>query len=918
MTDLSYTRFLAGADGADRSADADPAETAEWRDAFLAAVATHGPARARFLLDELARLACTPAIGWQPELVTPYINTVAVDRQPAFPGDLAIEEKLASLMRWNALAMVARANAAYGELGGHIASYASAADLFEVGFNHFFRARSEGTEPRRAAPSSERPPREGSDPHPVGERAGQHLGDLVFFQPHSAPGVYARAFLEGRLTEADLAHYRQEITAPPQGAQGLSSYPHPWLMPDFWQFPTGSMGIGPISSIYHARFMRYLTHRGLLDCDQRHEAGGHAAARRVWGVFGDGEMDEPESMSALTLASREKLDNLVWVVNCNLQRLDGPVRGNGRIVDELEKLFRGAGWNVIKLLWGSDWDGLFARDVTGALVRAFDHTVDGQMQTFAAKDGRYNRDHFFNQNDELSRLAQGMTDEQIDRLKRGGHDLVKIHAAYAAAVAHRGQPTVILAHTKKGYGMGQAGQGKMTTHSQKKLDEAALIEFRNRFNLPISDEQAKSLAFFKPPEDSAEMRYLHERRSALGGYLPRRFSDCATVPVPDLSSYAGFATAADGKDMSTTMAFVRLLGNLLKDKALGPRIVPIVADEARTFGMANLFKQVGIYSSVGQRYEPEDIGSVLSYREALDGQILEEGISEAGAIASWTAAATSYSVHGIAMLPFYIYYSMFGFQRVGDAIWAAADQRARGFLLGATSGRTTLGGEGLQHQDGSSHLVAATIPNCKAYDPAFAGEMAVIVDRGMREMLVQQRDVFYYLTLMNESYAQPSLPAGVEEDVVRGCYRFAQYGDAASARRVTLLGSGAILGEVIRAAEALAAQGIASDVYSVTSWSELARDGMACEQRALAGDPAPGMPFIAQQLAASSGPLIAATDYVRAVPEQVRAFVPAGRRFISLGTDGFGRSDTRAALRQFFGVDAAAVAQAARHALGRS
>jgi len=676
-------------------------------------------------------------------------------------------------------------------------------------------------------------------------------------------------------------------------------------MPDFWQFPTGSMGIGPISSIYHARFMRYLTHRGLLNCEHR----------KVWGVFGDGEMDEPESMSALTLASREKLDNLVWVVNCNLQRLDGPVRGNGRIVDELEKLFRGAGWNVIKLLWGSDWDGLFARDITGALVRAFNDTVDGQMQTFAAKDGRFNRDHFFNQNEELSRLAQGMTDEQIDRLKRGGHDLVKIHAAYAAAVAHRGQPTVILAHTKKGYGMGQAGQGKMTTHSQKKLDEAALIEFRNRFNLPISDEQAKNLEFFKPADDSAEMRYLHERRAALGGYLPQRFSDCAQVPVPDLTAYAGFATAAEGKDMSTTMAFVRLLGNLLKDKALGPRIVPIVADEARTFGMANLFKQVGIYSSVGQRYEPEDIGSVLSYREALDGQILEEGISEAGAIASWTAAATSYSVHGIAMLPFYIYYSMFGFQRVGDAIWAAADQRARGFLLGATSGRTTLGGEGLQHQDGSSHLVAATIPNCKAYDPAFAGEMAVIVDRGMREMLVEQRDVFYYVTLMNESYAQPSLPAGIEDDLVRGCYRFAQYGDANSQQRVTLLGSGAILAEVIRAAEQLATQGIASDVYSVTSWSELARDGVACEQRALEGETDAGVPFIAQQLAGSRGPIIAATDYVRAVPEQVRAFVPEGRRFITLGTDGFGRSDTRAALRQFFGVDAAAVVRAARHTL---
>jgi pyruvate dehydrogenase E1 component len=887
MTDHSLTRFLA-ASGTDPQADTDPIETAEWRDAFLALVAAEGPLRARFVLDELVRLARSSQVDWTPELVTPYVNTIGVDQQPSFPGDLAIEEKLASLMRWNALAMVARANAAYGDLGGHIASYASAADLFEVGFNHFFRARN-----------------------------ADHGGDLVFFQPHSAPGVYARAFLEGRLADADLAHYRQEITAPARGARGLSSYPHPWLMPDFWQFPTGSMGLGPISSIYHARFMRYLTDRKLLDC----------AGRKVWGVFGDGEMDEPESMSALTLASRERLDNLVWVVNCNLQRLDGPVRGNGRIIDELEKLFRGAGWNVIKLVWGSDWDGLFARDGTGALTRAFAHTVDGQMQTFAAKDGRFNRDTFFGQNPELARLAQGMSDEQIDRLKRGGHDLVKIHAAYAAAAAYQGQPTVILAHTKKGYGMGTAGQGKMTTHSQKKLDETALIEFRNRFKLPLTDAQATSLAFFKPADDSPEMRYLHQRRRELGGYLPQRLTRAEPVAVPPLGSYANFAVAAAGKEMSTTMAFVRLLGNLLKDPVLGPRIVPIVADEARTFGMANLFKQVGIYSSVGQRYEPEDIGSVLSYREALDGQILEEGISEAGAIASWTAAATSYSVHGVAMLPFYIYYSMFGFQRVGDAIWAAADQRSRGFLLGATSGRTTLGGEGLQHQDGSSHLVAATIPNCKAYDPAFAGEMAAIVDHGMREMLVEQQDVFYYLTLMNENYAQPDLPAGAAPDVIRGCYRFQRFeatGQGAG-KQVTLLGSGAILTEVIKAAVELAAAGVSCDVYSVTSWSELARDGQACEQRALgfrsdrvASGPAAtdsATPFLTRQLAISAGPVIAATDYVRAMPESVRAFVPAGRRYLTLGTDGFGRSDTRAALRDYFQVDAASIVRVAQQVL---
>ena len=840
--------------------DTNPDETAEWRDAFEALLAAEGAERARFILDQLAHRARGPQVAWSPERVTPYVNTIPVERQPAFPGDLAIEERLGSLMRWNALAMVVRANAAYGELGGHIASYASAADLFEVGFNHFFHARNEA-----------------------------HGGDLVFFQPHSAPGVYARAFMEGRLTETDLSFYRREITAAEHGARGLSSYPHPWLMPDFWQFPTGSMGIGPISSIYHARFMHYLTHRKILNCE----------GRKVWGVFGDGEMDEPESMSALTLAAREKLDNLVWVVNCNLQRLDGPVRGNGRIIDELEKLFAGAGWNVIKLVWGSDWDGLFARDTTGALARAFAQTVDGQMQTFAAKDGRFNRENFFGQNEELIRLAQGMTDEQIDRLKRGGHDLVKIHAAYAAAAAHRGQPTVILAHTKKGYGMGSAGQGKMTTHSQKKLDEQDLIEYRNRFNLPLTDEQAKGLAFYKPADDSPEMTYLREHRARLGGAMPRRETRCDVVPVPPIEAYAQFALRADGKEMSTTMAFVRVLGNLLKDSVLGPRIVPIVADEARTFGMANLFKQVGIYSCVGQKYAPEDIGSVLSYREALDGQILEEGISEAGAIASWTAAATSYSVHGTAMLPFYIYYSMFGFQRVGDAIWAAADQRARGFLLGATSGRTTLGGEGLQHQDGSSHLVSATIPNCKSYDPAFAGELAVILDAGMREMLVEQQDVFYYVTLMNENYAQPDLPANAAAGVLRGGYKFASYGPQAG-QRVTLLGSGAILTEVIKAAHQLAQQGVGVDVLSITSWSELARDGMTQAQS-----------WVGQLLAQTQGPVIAASDYVRAVPESVRAYVPAGRSYSTLGTDGFGRSDTRAALRAFFRVDAASITEEA-------
>ncbi len=865
--------------------DPDPQETAEWLEAFEALVAAQGPTRARQILDSLSRSARTQRIAWQPDLCTPYVNSIHVDEQPVFPGDLAIEERLAALMRWNALAMVVKANqvetGGSSELGGHIASYASAADLFETGFNHFFKARE-------------------------GLNDGQHRGDLVFFQPHSAPGVYARAYLEGRLTENDLRFYRQELTS--GDAQGLCSYPHPYLMPDFWQFPTGSMGIGPISSIYHARFMRYLTHRHLLDCN----------TRKVWGVFGDGEMDEPESMSALTLAAREGLDNLVWVVNCNLQRLDGPVRGNGRIIDELEKLFAGAGWNVIKLVWGSDWDGLFARDTTGALARAFANTVDGQMQTFAAKDGRFNRDTFFGQNDELARLAQGMTDEQIDRLKRGGHDLVKIHAAYAAAAAHKGQPTVILAHTKKGYGMGSAGQGKMTTHSQKKFDETDLIGFRNRFNLPLTDEQATRIDFYKPDAASPEMQYLHAKRAALGGYLPKRDTTAALVNIPALPAYASFALQADGKEMSTTMAFVRMLGGLLKDTELGPKIVPIVADEARTFGMANLFKQVGIYSSVGQRYAPEDIGSVLSYREAMDGQILEEGISEAGALASWTAAATSYSVHGLAMLPFYIYYSMFGFQRVGDQIWAAADQRARGFLLGATSGRTTLSGEGLQHQDGTSHLVAATIPNCKAYDPAFACELAVIIDHGMREMMVEQRDVFYYITMMNENYAQPDLVTGSEAEIIRGCYKlssclrpndigYSTNYPSKIVKNVTLMGSGAILTEVVKAAEQLAAMAIDVTVFSVTSWSELARDGAA----------AAGVEesFVEQQLQQSRGPIIAATDYVRAVPESIRAWLPQGRSYTTLGTDGFGRSDTRAALRAFFQVDAASIVKAALHQL---
>jgi pyruvate dehydrogenase E1 component len=860
---MTHYNTLISDSAAASETDHDHQELAEWCEALQSLVTHAGPERARHILDVITSLARDPAIGWQPAYGTPYVNTVSVDQQPSFPGDLAIEERLVSLMRWNALAMVVRANKAYGELGGHIASYASAADLFEVGFNHFFKAS-----------------------------ADQTNNDLVFYQPHSAPGVYARAFLEGRLNEKDLEHYRQEVTAERVGAQGLSSYPHPWLMPDFWQFPTGSMGLGPIGSIYHARFMRYLENRGLQS----------TSGRKVWGVFGDGEMDEPESMSALTLAAREGLDNLIWVVNCNLQRLDGPVRGNSRIVDELETQFNGAGWNVIKLLWGSDWDGLFAQDKDGALVNAFADTVDGQFQTFAAKDGKYNRNNFFGQNEALKRLSEGLTDEQIDNLKRGGHDLVKIYAAYHAAANHTGRPTVILAQTKKGYGMGEAGQGKMTTHQQKKLDRDALIKFRDHFQLPLTDEQTESLSFYKPEDDSPEMTYLHERRKALGGYMPSRRGNAESIAIPPLEKYGNFAINADGKEMSTTMAFVRMMSSLMKDKALGPRIVPIVADEARTFGMANLFKQVGIYSNVGQRYEPEDIGSILSYREALDGQILEEGITEAGAISSWIAAATSYSVHGTSMLPFYIYYSMFGFQRIGDFIWAAGDQRARGFLIGATAGKTTLGGEGLQHQDGHSHLVASTVPNCRAYDPAFAGELAVIMDHGSRQMLEQQEDVFYYITAMNESYGQPSLPEGVEDDLIKGMYRFssrsAQKGDI----KVSLLGSGTIMLEVIAAADILASDwDISSDIWSVTSYTELARDAREVERWNHRHPLDEARKSHVVQCLGEDETVIAASDYVRAVPQLIASYIES--RFTVLGTDGYGRSDTRSALRDFFEVD---------------
>ncbi|MBU3725164.1 MAG: alpha-ketoglutarate dehydrogenase [Burkholderiaceae bacterium] len=853
--------------------DLDQTETQEWIDALEGVIAHEGRDRAAFLINELYKAAKSRGVHWQRPRNTPYINTIRVEQEPTYPGGanaLALEERIAGIMRWNALAMVVRANQFSSELGGHIASYASAADLFEVGFNHFFRAADDS-----------------------------HAGDVVFFQPHSAPGVYARAFLEGRLGAEDLEFYRREIDARHAGRQGLSSYPHPWLMPDFWQFPTGSMGLGPISAIYQARFMRYLEHRGLAQSEPR----------KVWGIFGDGEMDEPESVAALSLAAREKLDNLIFVINCNLQRLDGPVRGNSHVVDELETLFEGAGWNVIKLLWGSDWDPLFARDKTGALVDALTATPDGQLQTFAANDGKFNRERFFGQNPILQALASSLTDAQIDQLKRGGHDMRKIHAAYWMASQHRGRPTVILAQTKKGFGMGKAGQGRMTTHQQKKLEKENLIEFRDRFGLPLSDEQVENLSFYKPQADSPEMKHLLQQRAALGGFMPRRRSGGHSLPVPALESHAQFALQADGKEMSTTMAMVRMLGNLLKAPDFGRHVVPIVADEARTFGMASLFKQVGIYSAQGQLYEPEDIGSILYYREAKDGQILEEGISEAGALASWTAAATSYSVHGLPMVPFYIYYSMFGFQRVGDLIWAAADQRARGFLIGATSGRTTLAGEGLQHQDGSSLLVASTIPNCVSYDPAHAYELAVIIDDGMRRMAEQQEDVFYYVTVTNQNDAQPSMPEGSREGILRGmhCVQPVDQPD------VRLLGAGAVLKEAIAAAQKLREEhGIKAEVWSVTSYSELARDGARYDRAQLDGQAA-DRPWVSKMLGVGQAPVVAVSDYVRALPEMIRAYVPAA--YSTLGTDGFGKSDTRANLRNEFRVSADWIAKAALRSL---
>jgi len=857
MTDLSD--FTTAAFWRVSPPDADPNETREWLEALDAIIEAEGPARATYVLRRLLEHARRRNVRLPPVFNTPYKNTVDLADQPQFPGSVHLEQRLSAIIRWNALAMVVRANRASAELGGHIASYASAADLFEVGFNHFFRA-------------------------------GQS-GDLVFLQPHSAPGVYARAFLEGRLTEAHLDNYRREVDGP-----GLSSYPHPWLMPDFWQFPTGSMGLGPVQAIYQARFMRYLHDRGILD----------TTGRKVWCYVGDGEMDEPESRGAGGGWGRGGRDNLIFVVNCNLQRLDGPVRGNGSIIQELEGLFAGAGWNVIKLLWGSNWDPLFARDTNDVIVKRLHETVDGEFQQYGSTDGRFNREHFFNKYPELQGLVAHMTDEDIDKLRRGGHDPVKIYAAYHTAVNHRGQPTVILAKTKKGYGMGHWGESKMTTHQHKKLDHEALIAFRDRFALPLADDDVVRLRFFKPADDAPEMKYLRACRQKLGGYLPARSSEAIKLEVPPLSSFAKILEGSHGRDQSTTMVFVQLLGQLLKDAGVGKHVVPIVADEARTFGMANLFRQVGIYSAVGQLYEPEDRDQLLYYKEAKDGQILEEGITEVGALSSWIAAATSYSTHGVPMLPFYIYYSMFGFQRVGDLIWAAADQRSRGFLLGATAGRTTLAGEGLQHQDGTSHLIASTVPNCIAYDPCYGYELTVILRDGMHRMLAEQEDVFYYLTVMNENYEQPALPAGAEEGILRGMHRVHGTGSG----QVQLLGSGTILRECLAAAELLQREeGMVADVWSVTSWSELRRDGIR-------SDRAGGTSWIQHCLKPTSGPIIAASDYVSAVADFIRPWAP--RKYVALGADDFGRSDTRAALRRYFGIDGRGIADAARAALAKT
>jgi len=849
--------------------DMDPTETSEWVESIDSVLSQHGPERAHFLLNQMIDFARRSGAYLPYSPNTAYLNTIATGRQPEYPGDRSLERRLEAYIRWNAMAMVVQANRVSTEYGGHISSYASSATLYEVGFNHFWRAPTK-----------------------------KHLGDMVFFQGHSSPGIYARAYLEGRMKETDLNRFRREV-----GGRGLPSYPHPWLMPNFWQFPTVSMGLGPMMAIYQARFMRYMEHRKLVA----------PSDRKIWCFLGDGEMDEPESMGAITMPVREGLDNLVFVVNCNLQRLDGPVRGNGKIIQELEAAFGGAGWNVIKVVWGGRWDPLLAKDRNGHLRQIMEETVDGEYQTIKSKDGAYVRQEFSGKHPEAAAMVANMSDDEIWHLQRGGHDPIKVYAAYDAAMRHTGQPTIILAKTVKGYGMGSAGEGQNTAHQQKKLDLEALKEMRDRFNIPVSDKDIEDVPYYKPDADSVELEYMMERRRALGGSLPQRRKRAAALPIPPLET---FKTQLDGtgkREASTTMAFVRILTTLLRDKKFGKHVVPIVPDEARTFGMEGMFRQVGIYSSKGQLYTPQDAGELMYYREDKEGQILEEGINEAGAFCSWLAAGTSYSNHNKQMVPFYIYYSMFGFQRIGDFIWAGGDLQSRGFLIGGTAGRTTLAGEGLQHQDGHSLLHASTVPNCVSYDPTYAYELAVIIQDGLRRMIGEQENVFFYITCMNENYVHPPMPAGIEDGILKGMYLLNVGGQGKI--RAQMMGSGTILREVIGAAKLLEQDfGIPSDIWSVTSFNELRRDALSVERwNQLHPESKPRKSFVEQCFAGKEGPFIAATDYMKIVPDQIQRWIPG--RFISLGTDGFGRSDGRAALRQHFEVDERYIAITALKAL---
>ena len=837
--------------------DIDNQETQEWLDALNAVIETEGVERAHFLIESMIDQARRSGANLPYNATTAYLNTIPTHLQQRHPGNPDMERRIRALIRWNAVMTVLRANEKSPGVGGHIASFQSAATLYDVGFNHFFRAAN-----------------------------NKFQGDLVYFQGHSSPGVYARAYLEGRINEEQLSNFRMET-----GGKGLSSYPHPWLMPDFWQFPTVSMGLGPIMGIYQARFLKYLHDRGIADTSDR----------KVWVFCGDGEMDEPESLGAISLASREKLDNLIFVINCNLQRLDGPVRGNGKIIQELESDFRGSGWNVIKVIWGSYWDPLIAMDKTGLLKKRMEECVDGEYQNFKAKGGAYTREHFFGKYPELKEMVAAMSDQDIWRLNRGGHDPHKVYAAYAAATSHKGQPSVVLAKTVKGYGMGDAGEGQNITHQQKSMDISSLKAFRDRFDLPISDEDVEKLSFYKPAPDSPEIKYMMERREALGGFVPQRKRKGNALKTPPLSAFENMLTATGEREISTTMAFVRILSTLVRDKELGKYIVPIVPDEARTFGMEGMFRQLGIYSSVGQLYEPQDSDQVMFYKEQQDGQILEEGINEAGSFSSWVAAATSYTVNGIQMIPFYIFYSMFGFQRIGDLAWAAGDSRARGFLLGATAGRTTLNGEGLQHEDGHSQLMAAMIPNCVSYDPTFSYELAVIMQDGLKRMVENQEDVFYYITLMNENYSHPEMPKGVEADIIKGMYPFST--SKVKGEKVQLMGSGVILREVIEAQKILESDyGVSADVWSVTSFNELRKDALEIDRwNRMNPDKPQKESHITKHLKKAEGPIIASTDYMKSFAEQIAVFLP--HKFVALGTDGFGRSDSRENLRQFFEVD---------------